>query len=216
MPSTGLLTTSELAARLKVTAKAVRKWVKAGCPVARRDGSGHGRPAFRFDLKAVRCWLVESGNVNRAMLSAPGAITPPQRPGTGNVQINGTTGSAFTDALMRARQSEEESFTLWVTTLEKDPMAAAAYHARYLAAADCLTKMEKAKDEILIGEKTSIRTEDAYEATAAMLKSVRIDLEAIPNAIAPRLAGLSVPETAAVLREAIQDCLRHIYAKGEK
>ena len=217
-----LLATAELAKRLRVSVKAVRRWVKAGCPVATSQKSKHGRPTMLFDLKAVRLWLVASGNTTRAMLSAV-----PEAPAGGEqaapVPANDkppvedhAAPSTFTGALDRARRSEDASFALWVKTLKSDPLSAAAYHARYIAAADSLCRLEKAKDEILTGEQTTIKTADAYEATAAILKAVRVDLEALPNATAPRLAGLTVPEIAAALREAIQDVLRHIYKGKQK
>jgi len=126
-----------------------------------------------------------------------------------------SAGSQFEAALNRARDSEQATFALWAKTLASDPLTAAAHHARWIAAADCLLRLEKAKDEILIGENTTIRTADAYAATASILQAVRIDVQALPNSIAPRLAGLSVPEIAAVLRQAVEDVLRHIH-KGEK
>lgn len=225
MTINGLMTTAELADRLHVTVKAVRKWAKAGCPVASRENSGRGRPSFRFDLKAVRLWLIETGNVNRAMLAVPKTITggeqavpvPAAAPTPNDLASENTQTdtSPFTAALGRARKSEEGTFALWAKTLKSDPLSAPAMHARYIAAADALTRMESKKDEILIGEQTMIKTADAFSATAAILSAVRIDLEAMPNAIAPRLAGLTVPEIAAVLREAVQDTLRHI-SKGKQ
>ncbi len=218
----GLLDTQELAARLRVTPKAIRAWVKAGCPVARREKSAHGRQSFMFDLKSVRLWLIESGNVSRSMLAAPESIVnagqstptpatgkPVATPAASSDPVEGQ--SHFTKALDRARKSEEGSFMLWAQTLNSDKLAAAAFHERYLKAADCLLRLEKEKGKILLAENTVMKTSDAYEATASILQSVRIDLESLPNSIAPRLAGLSVPEAAAVLREAIQDVLRHIH-----
>ena len=223
--SDGLLDTQELATRLRVTPKAVRAWVKAGCPVAKREKSAHGRQSFMFDLKSVRLWLVSTGNVSRSMLAAPEIITNAGQPTptSANGKPIATPAASsdpvedrshFTKALDRARKSEEGSFMLWAQTLNSDKLAAAAFHDRYLKAADSLTRMEKVKGEILLAEASMMKTSDAYEATASILQSVKIDLESLPNAIAPRLAGLGVPEAAAVLREAIQDILRHLH--GEK
>jgi hypothetical protein len=216
-PTDGLLSTAELAKRLKVSPQAVSKWTKAGCPVAKRTKSTHGKPVMFFDLRAVRTWLVASGNTTRSMLAAPEAIAVPadvpkvEATPTEAPPDTSPAGSNFLAALTRARDSEAATFALWAKTLKSDPLAAAAHHARWIAAADCLLRLEKEKGKILLAEGAMMKTEDAYQATAAIFQAVRIDLEALPNATAPRLAGLSVPEVAALLREAVQDTLRHLH-----
>jgi hypothetical protein len=217
----GLLSTLELSARLHVSPQAVSKMAKAGCPVASREKSAHGRQGMRFDLKAVRLWLVSTGNVSRSMLAAPaviaGTVETAPAPATDKLPASAAPvegQSHFTGALDRARRSEEACFAIWAGKLT-DPVDAAAHHGRWIAAADALLRLEIAKGKILLAENTMMKTEDAFSATAALLQSIRIDIEALPNATAPRLAGLTVPEIAAVLRQAVQDVLRHIH-KGEK
>ena len=218
----GFLTTLELADRLKVTVQAARKWAKAGCPIARLEPSAHGRPGMRFDLKAVRIWLVTTGKTTKAMLAAPAVIAgtaeaahapdtdkPVETPPASAQPVEGQ--SHFTAAIDRARKSEDASFRLWAQTLNTDKIGASAFHERYLKAAESLTRMERSKGEILLAEGSMMLTEQAFEATATVLKSIRIDLESLPNSVAPRLAGLTVPEIAALLREAVQDVLRHLH-----
>lgn len=224
-PNAGLLSTLELSARLHVSPQAVSKMAKAGCPVAGREKSAHGRQGMRFDLKAVRLWLVATGNVSRSMLAAPaviaGAMEAAHAPDK-DKPIEALPASAtpvegqshFTGALDRARRSEEACFAIWAGKLT-DPVDAASHHGRWIAAADALLRLEIAKGKILLAENTMMKTEDAFSATAALLQSIRIDIEALPNATAPRLAGLTVPEIAEVLRQAIQDVLRHIHKGGK-
>lgn len=65
---TKLITTAELARRRGVDERTVRRWVRAGCPVARRGKAGHTAP--RFDVARVKAWLAKSDTEERSAREA--------------------------------------------------------------------------------------------------------------------------------------------------
>jgi len=67
-PRRPLLTAAQLAALHDVDERTVRRWVRAGLPVARRGKAGHRGPSF--DPAAVDGWLERNADQERGLVRA--------------------------------------------------------------------------------------------------------------------------------------------------
>jgi len=231
----GALSTRELAATLGVTERQIRTWVKKGCPVRREASASGGRARCKFDLLAVKTWLVGAGiaprydkkaavtnlpqsgglNADQPATDAPRAPLPAR---ADHVPADQAQALGYEGMVARLRIAETQAFGAWLRAVRGDhnPPLVAALARVYIEQAEQLRKVEKdltavrgSRDGWLPADQVTA----AFERMAAEVRGALLDL---PHTLTPLLVGRPKGKVKEALARAVHHILTRLANPAEE
>ena len=213
--ASGLLDAIALAEALGVSANAVKSWVKHGLRPNTTTRTPNNRPKHLYRLADVQTWCATHGNFVRAY-HAKGAApqTTPRKARVSKKDYAAATGD-FEQVLARARIVEKKAFENYADKLaQASEIEKLAAQKQYIDAAEQLKKLELAAPEILQAAKTLIAKAEVEKELAEIATNIKNDLLALPQKIAPLLAGKTEIDIEQIIKAEITAALRHIAGGG--
>lgn len=214
----GRLLLTELAGALGVSTRQVIRWAKDGCPCERVRRARGGQPEYRFDLMAVKSWLIGHGASSKTKAHAAELPTPgaPAVPKNGALLELGEPGEpGYAGMLGRLHRAELLCFGSWARAItDGEIVIAAAMAESWQKFTEQLRKVEKDQAGIRKDDADWVEREEAEREVLRMALEIRTHLLALPKALAGRIAKRSAPECEKILQDEIDALLKNM-AKGK-
>lgn len=182
-----------------VSIAAVRHWVELGIPKTKTD------KRVSFDVGMVTQWLVANRKAKfAARLTGCGAA------GVGVTKSKHAKPDTMREMCERAKLVERFCFAV-LEKKQADDAADVSYWLEYYArAAEQRRKIEKDLASVMLSQGEVVPKEQVEDEMRQMAQAIKQGLLAIPNSVAPRLAGKTAVEIAEELRREVTDVLRHL------